>query len=162
MVKSVDNIETERLILRGIDETDTESIVLWRSEPEVYKYFKQPHEITRAEHDNWYHTRYLVNEYRHDWMCLEKESYNRIGVFGLMRDGEIAEVNYILSPTAQHKGYAAECVKALIDYACVKWRVKKIIAEIHKDNFPSISFIMRLGFELESVENEFQIYRIEV
>ena len=31
MVHKIDKIETERLLLRGIDESDAETIVLWRS-----------------------------------------------------------------------------------------------------------------------------------
>lgn len=158
MEKYLDRIETERLILRGINETDTDRIVCWRSEEKVYKYFKQPHKITIEEHNNWYQKRYLNNTDRYDWMCLEKGSANRVGIFGLVRDNTIAEVNYILSPEEQHKGYASEGVSALVEYAFFKWKVKKVIAEIHKDNQPSIVFINRLGFELELDDGMFRIY----
>ena len=162
MEKNIDIIETERLILRGIDETDTDSIVQWRSDPEVYKYFKNAHKITETEHNYWYQNIYKSNDKRFDWMCIEKKSEEKVGVFGLFLDGCIAEINYILSPKSQHKGYAAESVQALINYASKKWNVKKIVAEIHKDNFPSITFIKRLGFKLESKDSVFQIYGREV
>lgn len=162
MAKIVDNIITERLILRGINESDTDNIVSWRSDPDVYKYFKQPHKISAAEHNNWYNTSYLFNANRFDWMGLEKESSNRIGIFGLVREGNIAEINYILSPNAQHKGYAAEGVMSMIKYASANWNTHTIIAEIHKDNTPSLVFIKRLGFELDSSDGEFEIYKKEV
>ena len=48
MASNVETISTERLLLRGIDESDTAEIVKWRSNPEAYKYFKDPHEITHT------------------------------------------------------------------------------------------------------------------
>lgn len=41
-LRSNTSIKTERLWLRQIDETDTESIVKIRSEESVYRYFLNP------------------------------------------------------------------------------------------------------------------------
>ena len=121
MARGLDTIETARLLLRGIDESDAELIVQWRSVPEVYQFFKSSHKITLEEHFNWYQNSYLENSNRFDWICIEKESGNRIGVFGLYKKEKKAEINYLLAPEAQHKGYAAEAIKSLIDYASKMW-----------------------------------------
>ena len=162
MAKGFKTIETERLILRGIDETDAELIVRWRSEPKVYRYFKSPHQITLKEHLNWYNNKYLINNDRFDWICIEKKSGNRIGVFGLYREDDVAEVNYLLAPEAQHKGYAAEAIQGLVNYAATDWNSKQVVAEIHAENQPSIALVQKLGFELISREESFVIYGIGV
>ena len=163
MAAHLDTIETSRLLLRGIDETDADAIVKWRSVPEVYQYFKSPHQITKEEHLNWYHKRYLFNDRRFDWMCLEKDSNERIGVFGLSKESDdVAEVNYLLAPEAQHKGFAKEAVEELVRYAAIQWGTSKVIAEIHDNNSPSIQLAQRLGFHAESKEGPFTIYAIEV
>lgn len=162
MARGLDKIETDRLILRGIDETDAEAIVVWRSVPDVYKYFKFPHKITIDEHLDWFHNRYLSNENRFDWICIEKESGQRIGVFGLVREDDKAEVNYLLSPDAQHKGYANEAIRGLIKYASETWNVRLVVAEIHEDNTPSISLVEKMGFTLMSCVKPFVVYGIEV
>ena len=155
-------IETERLLLRGIDEGDTKIIVKWRSVPEIYRYFKFPHQITVDEHLSWYYNAYLENPDRFDWIGIEKESGNKIGVFGLHRENERSEINYLLAPASQHKGYAAEAIKALIDYASKKWNIKQVVAEIHKDNQPSLALVKKLGFELIYMNDTFVVYGIEV
>jgi len=160
MARNLDKIQTERLTLRGINETDALEIVEWRSDPKVYKYFKFPHKITVKEHFYWYNNSYLYNENRFDWMCIEKTSGKKIGVFGLVRDENICEVNYLLAPDAQHKGYACESISSIIQYARDKWHTNQIIAEIHKDNTPSIALVKKLGFKLKSVNGDYVKYNI--
>ena len=162
MEKQVEKIYTERLILRGIDETDTEEIVSWRSDPEVYKYFKRPHRITPEEHIHWYRNNYLCNPDRFDWMCIEKSSGNKIGVFGLAADGDNVEINYLLASEAQHKGYAYESVKRLIRYAKEKMNAKKIIALVNTENLPSAAVAEKAGMKPESRDEIFIRYVIEV
>lgn len=162
MAKTVVEFESERLLFRGICEDDANLIVEWRSSPEVYQYFKAPHQITLEEHKKWYSSSYLYNENRVEMMAVEKETGKNIGVFGLVKDGKTTEVNYILSPEAQHVGYATEGVKRLICFAREIWNIKMILAEIHKDNTPSISLAKRLGFKLKRVDGVFLTYEYEV
>ena len=160
MARILDRIKTERLLLRGINETDALEIVEWRSDPEVFMYFKSPHRISVQEHFQWYNNNYLLNENRLDWMCIEKTTGRKIGVFGLANDKGMVELNYLLAPDARHKGYACESINALIQYARKKWDSKPIIAEIHKDNVPSVALVKRLGFEHKSDKGDFVIYEI--
>ena len=148
-------------MLRGINETDALEIVEWRSDPEVYRFFKNPHKISVKEHFNWYNSSYVVNQRRFDWMCIEKASGKKIGVFGLGKNDDYCEVNYLLAPEAQHKGYAAESINALIQYAKEKWHVERIVAEIHRDNAPSIALVQRIGFKLVAQKEQFELYAIE-
>ena len=161
MAIDLDRIETDRLMLRGINETDAPEIVTWRSQQEVYRYFKAPHAISMEEHLRWYTEHYRSNSDRFDWMCIEKESGDKVGVFGLARNEETAEVSYLLAPSARHKGYASEAVTALTGYAINIWAVKQVIAEIHKDNTPSIALVKKLGFTLQAQKGNFVIYGIE-
>ncbi len=162
MEKIIKTIETERLILRGIDEADAESIVKWRSVPDVFRYFLSPHQITLEEHMNWYQNRYLSNEKRFDWMCFDKQTGIRIGVFGLYKDDGFAEVNYLLAPEAQHKGFATEAVKELMRFASDEWGYKRFIAEIHEENEASVKLAEKLGFRVESCNPPFNVYQLEI
>ena len=163
MARGLDTIETDRLLLRGINESDAKLIVQWRSVPEVYQYFKSPHQISYEEHMNWYNNRYLDNNNRFDWICIEKDSGKRIGVFGLYKtDDKKVEINYLLSPEGQHKGYAAEVIMGLIGYSSKMWNVKQVVAEIHKDNQPSLALVKKLGFKFISLKDSFFTYGIEV
>ena len=161
MASEIDIITTQRLYLRGIDEEDAAWIVKWRSDPEVYRFFKSPHRITLEEHLQWFNNNYKHNSSRYDWMCIEKDSGTRAGVFGLVRESECAEINYILAPEAQHKGYATEAIGALIKYAFTKWEVKRIVAEVHRENIPSVVLAKKLGFTLALSDEDCDIYALE-
>lgn len=161
MAKNVAELESERLILKGITEDDAPEIVEWRSDPEAYKFFRSPHRITMDEHLSWYRNNYLSNNNRFDWICVDKSSGRKIGVFGAVRDGKTAEVNYLLAPYAQHKGYALEAVKMVIEYVRSELHIKRVAAEIHRDNAPSIALAERTGFTLESESGDFLLYSSE-
>ena len=157
MARDFDRLQTERLILRGINETDAVEIVEWRSGPDVFKYFKSPRKITVQEYFDWYNNSYLQNAGRRDWMCIEKETGKKIGVFGLVTGEDSAEINYLLAPDAQHKGYAAEAVRCLTEFA-KNQKILHVVAEIHKENKPSIRLIRKQGFVPERSKGNFEIF----
>lgn len=162
MCKDIDSFETDRLSFRGISLADADLIIKLRSDPEVYRFFKSPHKISFDEHINWYYNCYLSSNKRFDWICIEKSTGTRIGVFGIFIEDGKAEVNYILSPESQHNGYAYEGLNALLQYSIDKWSVHEIIAEIHKENTASISLVKKIGFDLISSNGLFTVYGYEV
>ena len=151
---------TERLRLSDMTENEAPSVVEWRSDPEVYKYFVSPHKISLEEHLNWFRNRYVYDTNRFDWIAFDNDN-EPIGVFGAKRNDEnsdAAEVSYILSPKYYGKGYAGEAVEKVIGFCREYWNCRVVIAEIHKDNLNSIKFIERLGFSKESSNGDFVIY----
>ena len=113
---------SERLRFTEITEKDAENIVAWRSDPNVYQYFVFAHKITLEEHLKWYNERYLQDDTRVDYIACLQNTEEPIGVFGIKKvDGESAEVNYLLKPVAQGKGYAKEAVSWLMEEAARKW-----------------------------------------
>ena len=159
-LKNVPELHTGRMILREIEEQDASEIVRWRDDPEVYRYFKSPHQITMEEHLNWYQHRYLSNPDRLDWIGVVAEDGRKAGVFGLAMDEDTAEVSYLLEPETQHRGYAAEAVKELLCYAFSQG-IRRVIAEIHRENDASLKLVNRLGFRLLKGEGDFLTYGIE-
>ena len=157
-----DIIRTKRTYLREIDLTDAEDIVKWRSDPEVFKFFKNPHKISLEEHLNWFNNNYMLDTTRHDWICISADSQKKLGVFGIVEDRTDVEINYLLSPEAQKQGYAIEVLSALIDHVRENCHAGEVIAEIHKDNFPSIKVVQKLGFALKETKGEFNIYSLEL
>ena len=152
--------KTMRITLRELDASDATNIVEWRSRPEVYKYFKSPHAITRKEHMDWYNNYYLKDNNRFDYMLIMKETKEPLGVFGIkyLPDAESVEISYLIKRDAQGKGYAKEAVQLLISIAQEKWNCKKIVAEIHKDNVASIRFIKKQNFVLEKQHQDFILF----
>lgn len=154
-------ISTQRLILRELSEEDTERIVLWRSNPDVYKYFRSPHELTMEEHTKWYKTNYLLDDTQIQFVAFEKTFMKAVGVFGIRKCTDLqndVEVSYLLDENAQGKGYSQEAVLGMIEFAKERWNTTRVIAEIHKDNQASIKMIERLGFRLIELRESFWVY----
>lgn len=150
---------TSRLYLRQITREDAQTIVELRSHPESYRFFRAPHLLTLAEHMRWYEDCYCFDENRVDWIALCREK--PIGLFGVhrtFRNADVAEISYLLSPSAQGCGYAAEAVEALMQWMAREWRIKKVFAEIHKKNTASIRFIQKMGFQWAKQNGDFCRY----
>lgn len=153
-------IQTGQLTLRQITEKDAPVIVKLRSDPSDYRFFRLPHQLTLAEHLNWYRESYLQNSRRFDWLALCQEVPT--GLFSLNRtqeDTASAEISYLLAPPARGKGYAGEAVDAILQWAVDEWRLKKAFAEIHEENLASIRFIERMGFHYWKRESPFLFYQ---
>ena len=154
-------IKTQRLILKEITEEDAEQIVFWRSNPNVYKYFRSPHELTLEEHIKWYEQTYLLDNAQIQFVAYENTSQQAIGVFGIRRYPNIkssVEVSYLLDVKAQGNGFSKEAVLGIIKFAKENWRATSAIAEIHKDNYASIKMIERLGFKRIEDRDSFGVY----
>lgn len=160
-MKEVPILQTSRLTLRGITEEDTYVIVALRSDPNVYKYFVSPHQITEEEHLAWFKNNYIFNEDRIDWIAFDVVG-NLVGVFGVKREinnSKEAEVSYILSPEQYGKGYASEAIKRLIQFCREEWKCAFVTAEVHENNIDSIRFAEKLDFKLEAKNGVFLFYK---
>ena len=152
-------LKTGRLRLREISEADAETIVALRSDPEIYRFFLNPHRISIEEHLNWYRSRYVFDADRYDW-AGEDEQGAVAGVFGAIRRSDTeAEVNYILQQSHYGKGYAKEAVERIIEFCSEWWNSRQIVATIHKDNAQSIRFAEKLGFSCAESIGSFLVFR---
>lgn len=163
-MKSVPVLKTERLVLRGINESDTDFIIGLREKPEIYRFFTSPHKISKEEHLFWFQESYLKDINRIDWIGIDSIKIP-VGIFGIKRNAKTsidAEISYILSPDEYGKGYASEAVMRLIEYCKVEWNTKVLTAEIHIDNFESLRFAQRMGFEEKSIDGLFMHFEMQV
>lgn len=156
-MNSACTIQTERLILKEIRESDADLIVRWRSDSNIYQYFKHPHLLTTEEHAKWYKEQYLLDTDIVNWVAYWFDA--PVGLFGAKRtQEECAEISYMVSQEARHKGIAAEAVLAIENWMKTEWGIIEVIAEIHKDNLLSVRFIQMLGYTIQREEEKFIIY----
>lgn len=140
---------SERLYFRGINETDTDRLVSWRSDFQVIRYFRNPVPITREDHERWYQTVYLQDFGRFDFIIIEKQSRRAIGTVGINHidlKGHSCEISYMIAePKFQREGYAVEAIAAMMDTA-VKESIYHFFAEVHSQNIASQRTIEKLGY----------------
>ena len=116
-------LETQRLSLRSFQDSDLESFVAYRSDPEVARYqgWEAPYSKDRAAA--------FIAEMKSvqpgtasAWVQLAIELQGKSDLIGdcafhiLAGDPRQAEIAYTLSRQVQGKGYATEAVVRLLDY----------------------------------------------
>lgn len=162
MSHMIPQLLTERLFLNEITEMDTPFLVAWRSDPEIYRYFLTPRPLKPEEHLAWFWETYLPDENCCQWMAAEKDSGTPIGVFGIKKnafDRKVGNISYLLDPQAQGKGYAAEAVECILNFALETGFCNCAAAEIHIENQASLRFAENLGFTYTGRTGDFAFYK---
>jgi ribosomal-protein-alanine N-acetyltransferase len=156
------NLETERLVLRRVNENDVNEIFALRSNPETMKYIPRPlvKSIDDAlEHIAMIDTKIDTNE-GINWAITYKDNPKLIGIIGHYRikpENFRAEVGYMLLPEYNGKGIITEAVQEVVKYGFNEMKLHSIEAIIDPENFGSEKVLQKCGFVKEAHlrENEF-------
>ncbi|MFT5647536.1 MAG: ribosomal-protein-alanine N-acetyltransferase [Aureispira sp.] len=148
-------IETERLILREVNDLDQEGLFDLDSKPEVHQYIgtKPLIHIDQALDV----VRRLQSQYKKNgigrWAVIDKLSQEFLGWSGLKLWDEplnnqypIYELGYRFIPKYWGKGYATESAKAWVDYAFELLNVNTLYAITDPENINSKRVLQKVGF----------------
>ncbi|MDW9380438.1 GNAT family N-acetyltransferase [Chryseobacterium sp. JV558] len=148
-------LETERLILRKLEDTDFERLFLMDSDPEVMEYLETP---AVTVEDSKKMIGIIQKQYEENGVgrlaVIEKESGLMIGWSGLklLRQPVNGFVNtldlgYRFIPEFWGKGYAWEAAKASLNYGFRTLNAETIYAYANTGNTGSNHILKRLGFD---------------
>ncbi|GAA4734367.1 GNAT family N-acetyltransferase [Flavisolibacter ginsenosidimutans] len=152
--------ETERLLLKQINEGDAPDLFSIRSDKEVMKYLDRPPAqnmnevvaliklITDAVNKNEGIT----------WGIYPKTESNvlrgTIGFWRIQKENYRAEIGYLLHPSLQGKGLMYEAMKVVLNYGFNEMRLHSIEANVNPSNVASINLLERNGFVKEAYFKE--------
>lgn len=133
--------------LRVMTETDLEQVLQWRNHPEVRRYMYTTHEISLAEHSNWF-AGTAVNS-AIDLLIYEQDGKAQ-GFVNITRTRcpEVADWGFYLAQSAP-KGSGCELGKQVINYAFNQLGLYKVCGQALGFNERSIAFHKTLGFSEE-------------
>lgn len=142
-------LETERLVLREMEETDYEALCRMLQDPEVM--YAYEHAFSDDEAWGWLHNQ--IRRYREEgfglWAVILKESGEMIGQCGLTLQpyGEerVVEVGYLFQKAYWHQGYAIEAAMACRDYAFKTLKIPSVYSIIRDNNLASQRVAERNG-----------------
>ena len=155
------NIETERLLLRRIDENDVEQVLALRGNPRAMKYIPRP--LAKTKEDALEHIAMIedkiVNNTGINWGITIKGNPKIIGIIGhykISPQNHRAEIGYMLLPETNGKGYITEAIKAVVAYGFEQLNLHSIEAIIDPENIASERVLQKNGFVKEAhiLENE--------
>ena len=152
-------LETERLILKPIDETYVEDILRIRSNEITNKYV-----VRNAPKNNYDALQFILmikertmnNESFYFGISL-KNQQNLIGticLYNFTEDRKTAEVGYELLPEFHHQGLMSEALKAVVDFGFTDVHLQEIVAMTNKFNENSKSLLLKSGFVFEDARED--------
>ena len=153
------NLETERLILRQVEEKDLEQLYEMLSDAEVAK-FDYFYPVTSTEGVMKFIERYkreLEEKEEITWGIALKETNSLIGTgcLGSFNEGaRRAEIGYSITRKQWSKGYATEAIKAVIEFGFNVMNLNRIEATITPGNNASIKVLEKLNFTQEGIVRE--------
>lgn len=129
-------LETERLTLRWITESDADLLVELDSDPAVMRYLDRGEPTTRERAETYFLPRMLSHPRRNPgygfFIAHEKASGEFLGWFHLRPDidgpADEPELGYRLRQAAWGKGYATEGSLALVEKAFTELGAKRVFA----------------------------------
>lgn len=189
LAPGTDHIETERLLLRRMDERDLDFMIAVHADPEVARYLGTGNARTAAETEQWLAD--VLESYAianlGPLMVTRKADGKRLGRSGLsdgvleldppegklrrmwffrtqVPDGvayeRMPELGYTFARENWGQGYASEAARAVADYARAHLDHPAVMSVIHPDNIASRSVALKFGVRHDGdVEMAGRIYQ---
>jgi len=155
-------LETQRLVLRMLRESDTDAYAEMVADPEVMR-FLGGKPMSRQE--AWRNMAMVIGHWRLRgygfWAVEEKSSGELVGRVGCWRpEGwPQLEVGWTLRRSFWGRGYATEAARASVEYAFEALGQTRVISLIAPENVNSIRVAERLG---ERPEGEWEVFGVRV
>ena len=149
-------LETERLILREIVESDDEFILDLLNQPSFIKYIGNRNVQNLEQSREFIETRYRKS-YADNGFGLYavelKETGESIGMCGFVKRDTLpdADIGFAFLPQFERKGYAFESADAVMKYGREVLNLKRVLAITTQNNESSIKLLEKLGFTFESL-----------
>lgn len=147
-------IETDRLILRKLNESDYKNISYYLDEKILE--FASPY-MPHKEEDL---KTFIFKIIGVASFAVELKDGTFIGDVSItsIKQNETGEIAYYFNPSYWKKGYAYEACKAVINYAFEQIKLKYITAQIDEANANSRKLVERLGFKLKILQKNVELH----
>lgn len=169
------NIETNRLVLKCVDQSDRDFIFEEFQNDFINRYLYDEEPMTDISQADELINFYTMVEPRKQnrWVLIDKTTNKKLGTCGYHLwnpDHKEVEIGFELMEQHNGKGYMQEAVEAIIDFARQKMKVERINAVVYIKNEKCIKLLNRLGFiKVGEEETEFRghiyfhnIYALEI
>ncbi len=134
--------------IRSMSEDDLPIVLSWRNHPDVRRFMFTQHEISLAEHSQWFKRAILDNSRR---LLIVQEGDVPIGYvqFTSVELAGIADWGFYVRPNAA-KGTGQTLGTLALEYAFKFLKLHKVCGQAIASNQASIDFHERLGFKREA------------
>lgn len=160
-------LDTPRLLLRPTTRADALALFSLFSNPAVTRYLSHPPwrsvdtALERIAADEQ-----AMSSGKYYRFCMERVDHQGLigecSLFNIAAESRRAEIGYVLDPGSQGRGYMAEALNALLQFAFGELDLNRLEADIDPRNEASARTLERLGFRKEGHLRERWIVQGEV
>ena len=147
-------IETDRLILRKLNESDYKNISYYLDEK--IQEFASPY-MPHKEEDLKNFILKIIGIASFAVILKDGTFIGDVSITSI-KSNETGEIAYYFNPLYWKKGYAYEACKAIVNYGFEQLKLKYITAQIDAANVNSKKLVERLGFELKSHQENVELH----
>jgi RimJ/RimL family protein N-acetyltransferase len=149
--------DTDRLILRRLDEGDADFIFELVNDPDWLRYIGDKGVKTLEDARNYIRTGPMAMYERVGfglYLVQTKESGTPIGICGLLKRDTLDDVDigFAFLPAFRAQGYAREAAGATLAYARDVLHLPRVIAITSPDNRDSARLLEKIGLRFESMQ----------
>ena len=150
--------ETQRLMLKPIDEQDSQLLLELYNTPKFLRYIGD-RKINTLEDAKKYIRENMLPQFNRlaygNFVVIRKSDNKKIGSCGLFdREGLAGvDIGFSFLPEYEKKGYAFESANKLKELALTQFGLKKIAAITTKENIESQKLIEKLGLQFVKIVN---------
>ena len=152
-------INTERLLLRQVKQSDVNEIFFLRSDKRVLEYLDRAPAVTIEEAAVWIQK---INDLEKNneavtWAITFKNDVTLIGTicfWNITKEHYRSEIGYALHPGHQGKGIMQEAMIAVLEYGFTTMKLHSIEANVNPNNLSSIKLLERNNFVREAYFKE--------
>lgn len=138
--------------LRDVRPEDKDTIFYWRNLPEVAQYMYTDHEITPAEHENWF-AGIFHNAKTHYWIIqCDGEDVGLASIYDIdIINKRCYWAFYIASPNVRGKGVGSYVEYTILEYVFTELGLNKLCCEVLGFNEAVVNMHQKFGFQQEGV-----------
>lgn len=151
-MKKIENLETERTIMRKLTKEDANSFYTLNLDEEVLKYTgDKPFENLQASID------FLTSYDQYEkygvgrLAVIDKATLKFIGWCGLKysQDNNEYDIGFRFYRNYWNKGFATETAKKCLDFGFNELRIEKIVGRAMRENIGSIKVLEKIGMKFK-------------
>lgn len=154
-------LETERLLLRKVEQSDNHFVLRGLSNDVVTQFMLIGYYTLKEVQEQMdFYADHYRNRTGYYWLMELKETKEAIGIIGYHAVSFVhkkAELGFWMLPEFWKKGFATEAAKATLDFMFDVLQLNRIEATVETGNPASINTIKKLGFAHEGTFHEYEM-----
>jgi len=158
-MKSIPELETERLLLRGFQTSDKHVLQELCNDREIAsKTLSIPHPFNMEDAEAWIQKK--IDNFENDeeiaWAICHLKKGSLMGAVGLKKDlyNDSAEIGFWMGEPYRGKGYVTEAAKGVLDFAFYKMDLNRVEAKHMVGNEASEKVLHKVGMQYEGLHRQ--------